>query len=108
PGQVRGGGPAAGEGDAPAVADLDWAAGERAAALRGYRARLAVDPDDIAAWAGLALTLPAGPARTALLRRPEVVLRVHRTVRTAAGAGPDPVALAEWAGAPARGPAATA
>lgn len=84
---------------APDRADLDWAAGDTTAALRRYRGRVAADPDDIAAWAGLALSLPGGPARTALLSHPELVLAVHREVRTAPGTGPDPVALARWIGA---------
>ncbi|MDX3228950.1 HEXXH motif domain-containing protein [Streptomyces sp. ME19-01-6] len=83
--------------DAPLRADLDWAAGDTAAALRGYRDRLAEHPDDLPAWSGLALTLPAGPAKEALLGCPEVVLAVHRALRDPAG-GPDPVALARWIG----------
>ncbi|MBI0318960.1 HEXXH motif domain-containing protein, partial [Streptomyces javensis] len=83
---------------APGAADLDWAAGDTAAALRGYRARLEADPDDIAAWAGLALSLPDGAARTTLLNHPELALAVHRELRTAPGTGPDPVALARWMG----------
>ncbi|MFF7651281.1 HEXXH motif domain-containing protein [Streptomyces sp. NPDC007983] len=84
--------------DAPDGADLAWVMGDRAAALRGYRGRLARAPDDIAAWAGLALTLPDGAARAALLRAPEVALAVHRALRDTGGAAPDPVALATWIG----------
>jgi len=84
--------------DAPDGADLAWARGDRPAALRGYRARLAQTPDDVAAWAGLALTLPDGAARAAMLRAPEVVLAVHRALRNSGGAVPDPVALATWIG----------
>ncbi|MFI0776636.1 HEXXH motif domain-containing protein [Streptomyces sp. NPDC021212] len=84
--------------DAPDEADLAWARGDRAAALRGYRGRLAQAPDDVAAWAGLALTLPDGAAKAALLRAPEVVLAVHRALRGTSGAVPDPVALATWIG----------
>ncbi|MEU4893941.1 HEXXH motif domain-containing protein [Streptomyces sp. NPDC044780] len=94
-----GGGAGTPDGDgAPDRADLDWAAGDTAAALRGYRGRVEADPEDIAAWAGLALSLPAGTARTTLLSHPELVLAVHREVRTEAGAGADPVALARWIG----------
>ncbi|MBA6435871.1 HEXXH motif domain-containing protein [Streptomyces sp. GMR22] len=89
--------------DAPDRADLDWAAGDTAAALRGYRARLEADPDDIAAWAGLALSLPDGAARTTLLNHPELALAVHRELRTAPDPGPDPVALARWIGTRTRG-----
>ncbi|GAA3653220.1 HEXXH motif domain-containing protein [Streptomyces iranensis] len=92
-----------GGGDAPDRADLDWAAGDTADALRGYRARLDADPDDIAAWAGLALSQPDGAARTTLLNHPELVLAVHRELRTAPGTGPDPVALARWIGTRTRG-----
>ncbi|WP_413802820.1 HEXXH motif domain-containing protein [Streptomyces iranensis] len=92
-----------GGGDAPDRADLDWAAGDTADALRGYRARLEADPDDIAAWAGLALSQPDGAARTTLLNHPELVLAAHRELRTAPGTGPDPVALARWIGTRTRG-----
>ncbi|WP_043486349.1 MULTISPECIES: HEXXH motif domain-containing protein [Streptomyces] len=84
--------------DAPLRADLDWAAGDTAAALRGYRDRLAERPDDLPAWSGLALTLPAGPAKEALLDYPEAVLAVHRALRAPVYGGPDAVALAQWIG----------
>ncbi|MFI1330370.1 HEXXH motif domain-containing protein [Streptomyces sp. NPDC020845] len=84
--------------DAPLRSDLDWAAGDTAAALRGYRDRVAERPDDLPAWSGLALTMPAGPAKEALLGCPEVVLALYRALRDAAGGGPDPVALARWIG----------
>ncbi|WP_346176346.1 HEXXH motif domain-containing protein [Streptomyces cuspidosporus] len=83
---------------APLRADLDWAAGDTAAALRGYHDRLTERPDDLPAWSGLALTLPAGPAKEALLDCPEVVLAVHRALSGPVGGGPDPVALARWIG----------
>ncbi|MET7904971.1 HEXXH motif domain-containing protein [Streptomyces sp. NPDC005355] len=82
----------------PIQADVDWAAGHTEDALRGYRDQLAAHPDDLPAWAGLALTLPVGPAREALLGCPEVVLSVHRALRAEDGGGPDPVALAHWIG----------
>ncbi|MEU0812277.1 HEXXH motif domain-containing protein [Streptomyces sp. NPDC005970] len=84
--------------DAPLKADLDWADGDAAAALDGYRDLLAAHPDDLPAWSGLALTLPAGPAREALRGCPEVVLAVHRALRDPSLGGPDPVALAHWIG----------
>ncbi|MES4904048.1 MULTISPECIES: HEXXH motif domain-containing protein [unclassified Streptomyces] len=84
--------------DALLRADLDWAAGDTVAALDGYRDRLAERPDDLPAWSGLALAMPPGPAREALLDCPEVVLAVHRALRDPAGGGPDPVALAHWIG----------
>ncbi|AUA09551.1 HEXXH motif domain-containing protein [Streptomyces sp. SID8382] len=92
-----------GGGAAPDRVDLDWVAGDAAAALRGYRARLEADPDDIAAWAGLALSLPDGVARTTLLNHPELAVALHRELRTAPGRGPDPVALARWIGTRGRG-----
>ncbi|WP_432014657.1 HEXXH motif domain-containing protein [Streptomyces cucumeris] len=89
------------DGGTPDAADLDWAAGRSGAALDGYRARLEKSPDDLSAWAGLALSVPDGTARRALRTRPELVLAVHRALRDAAahpGPGPDPLALAEWIG----------
>ncbi|MFH8370052.1 aKG-HExxH-type peptide beta-hydroxylase [Streptomyces sp. NPDC018031] len=88
---------AARTGDLRARADGDWAARDPAGAARGYRARLKQAPDDTAAWAGLALTLPEGPARRALREVPETVYALHRTLRAnGTGTGPDPVALAGW------------
>ncbi|QKV91088.1 HEXXH motif domain-containing protein [Streptomyces sp. NA02950] len=90
------------DGTAPDAADLDWAADRPGAALDGYRARLEKSPDDLSAWAGLALSMPDGTARQALLSRPELVLAVHRALRDTGtahpGPGPDPLALAEWIG----------
>ncbi|MBL1098769.1 HEXXH motif domain-containing protein [Streptomyces coffeae] len=93
------------DGTTPAGADLDWAADRTEAALHGYRARLATAPDDLSAWAGLALSMPDGTARQALLSRPELVLAVHRALYGAGpertpgpGPGPDPIALARWIG----------
>ncbi|MFF3634957.1 HEXXH motif domain-containing protein [Streptomyces sp. NPDC002250] len=58
--------------------DHAWAAGDRGRALTGYRRQVAEHPGDPVAWAGLALSLPAGPSRDALLHRPELVAGVHR------------------------------
>jgi hypothetical protein len=49
-------------------------------------------PDDVAAWAGLALT--GGP--TTLRARPELVAAVYRAARLLGGTGPDIEALAGW------------
>ncbi|MEU8827983.1 HEXXH motif domain-containing protein [Streptomyces sp. NPDC048636] len=90
------------DGSTPDGADLDWVADRPEAALDGYRARLEKSPDDLFAWAGLALSVPDGTARKALLSRPELVLAVHRELRDTGtaqpGPGTDPLALAEWIG----------
>lgn len=86
---------AARSGNPRARADWDWAAHDTAGAVRGYRARLGEDPDDTAAWAGLALTLPGGPARRALRTVPETAYALHRALR-ATGPAPDPAGLAAW------------
>lgn len=83
----------------PCEADLAWVGGELGEAEDGYLRRLRVDAEDINAWAGLALVLPAGPARDALRRRPEVVLGLHRSLRLSGPPGPDPLALADFVGA---------
>jgi hypothetical protein len=66
-------------------ADVAWVRGDTAAATAGYRARLAADPHDDGAWAGLAVV-----AGGTLGARPELVAAVCR----ATGAGPD--AVAAW------------
>lgn len=63
------------------------------AGLDAYRARLAADPADADAWAGLALALPPGPARSALHAHPEAVAAVHRAL-PAGHLTPDEVAAA--------------
>jgi hypothetical protein len=66
-------------------ADVAWVRGDTAAATAGYRARLAADPHDDGAWAGLAVVTGG-----TLGDRPELVAAVCR----ATGAGPD--AVAAW------------
>ncbi|TLS41525.1 HEXXH motif domain-containing protein [Streptomyces montanus] len=75
------------------ASDYAWAAGDRDAALAGYRRRVAENPADPTLWAGLGLSLPEGPARDALLHRPEVVAAVYRElVRQVARQTPESVA----------------
>ncbi|MFI6460309.1 HEXXH motif domain-containing protein [Streptomyces sp. NPDC050538] len=76
-------------------ADYAWAAGERETALAGYRRRVTRHPEDPTAWSGLALSLPEGPARDALLHRPELVAAVYRELRRR-GARQTPEAVAAW------------
>jgi HEXXH motif-containing protein len=83
--------PGALEGDSLLIAGL---AGE---ARTAYRAVLDQDPEHAAAMIGLGLSLPAGPATRALLRVPEVVRAVHRTLRDE-GTPPALDELAGWIG----------
>ncbi|MEV7092238.1 HEXXH motif-containing putative peptide modification protein [Amycolatopsis sp. NPDC051045] len=81
-------------------ADFAYAEGRFPAAVAGYLAELAEDPDRPAAWAGLGLALAktdAAPAAHALLRCPELVRAVHRAVRARDSSCP-PEALATWIG----------
>jgi hypothetical protein len=72
-----------------AAGDLAHMHGDAAAALRAYRKRVALDPRDDAAWAGLALS--GGPA--ALRDTPEMVATLYRTL---GDPDADPLALAAW------------
>ncbi len=83
------------------AADFAYATGRFTDAARGYRAELAVDADRPAAWVGLGLALSGlgvKPAARALLRYPEVVRAVHRTIRTRTRTVPAPEDLAAWIG----------
>jgi HEXXH motif-containing protein len=82
--------------------DYAWAAGERETALAGYRRQVTSHPEDPTAWSGLALSLPEGQAREALLHRPELVAAVHRELRRR-GTPQTPEAVAEWTAEPAAG-----
>ena len=67
-------------------ADLALFAGEPAKAAAGFAEEIEHDPESADAWTGLGLALSANAparARAALLRRPELVLAVHRETRTA-------------------------
>jgi HEXXH motif-containing protein len=82
-------------------ADLAWATGRFPDAVRGYRIALARDPEQPAAWAGLALVLSemdAGPAVRALLDRPELVRAVHRRISANTTRTPSPEEVAGWLG----------
>ncbi|OLF05581.1 HEXXH motif domain-containing protein [Actinophytocola xinjiangensis] len=81
-------------------ADLAYASGRFADAVRGYRAELVDDPDRPTSLVGLGLALAASgpdPAARALLGCPEVVRAVHRTLRQSRTA-PTPEGLAAWIG----------
>jgi len=66
-------------------------------ARAAYQAALDRDPDEAATLIGLGLSLPAGPARRALLGVPELVRAVHRLLRDA-GTPPAVGELAGWIG----------
>ncbi|MGM1061827.1 HEXXH motif domain-containing protein [Saccharothrix sp. Mg75] len=66
--------------------------GDRAAAVDGWGARLDAAPHDVAAWAGLGLSLGSPTLR----RAPELVRAVHRGVAARTGAPPPPVDLVGW------------
>lgn len=72
--------------------DFAYLRGERDAAAEGYAARLRATPHDVAAWAGLGLSLDSAVLR----RRPELVRAVHHAVAVRAGAAPAPVELVTW------------
>ncbi len=80
--------------------DVDLIAGDTAAAVAGYRRRIAADPGDLASWAGLALGLRrTGRCPDALLDGPEVVRAVYsRLAREAPAPAADPERLAAWLG----------
>ncbi|KDN23293.1 hypothetical protein DV20_06135 [Amycolatopsis rifamycinica] len=80
-------------------ADFAYADGRIPAAVQGYLAELAEDPESPAAWAGLGLALAKSDAAAghALLRCPELVRAVHRAVR-ARGVPCPPDRLSAWIG----------
>ncbi|MET9494764.1 HEXXH motif domain-containing protein [Streptomyces sp. NPDC006552] len=73
--------------------------GDAAGAVRAAAAALSGAGADRSAWADLLLALraaaPDGPGQVARAQ-PELAYAVHRAVRGAEGAGPDPVAFAGW------------
>lgn len=82
-------------------ADFAYVTGRLTDAVRGYRAELARDPDRPASWIGLGLALSglgASPAAHALLRRPELVRALHRSIRKRTTNMPRPDDLAAWIG----------
>jgi HEXXH motif-containing protein len=79
-------------------ADLALVQGRTGRAAAGYRAMIAADPDDIHAWAGLAVAVGAdqgGTAWKALTRRPDLVRAVYVGAHAIRGSV-SPVAVAAW------------
>jgi hypothetical protein len=82
------------------AADVALVDGRPEAATAGYLSAIAGTPDDVAAWAGLAVSLTAnGRPRWLLLRKPHVVHAVYRDL-AGTETPPDPVRLADWLGRP--------
>jgi HEXXH motif-containing protein len=92
------------------AADLDWLAGDAAAAAAGFTATLEARPEDLHAWSGLALAyadLGEPAAVRAFASRPELVRAVHRALAPASSAGPATradtptlrLSVARWIGA---------
>jgi HEXXH motif-containing protein len=75
-------------------AELALIRGDADGAREGYRARVAVDPDDLDGWAGLAAAA-GGTGRTCLPDRPELVRAVYLAI-AARRPAPDPIGLAGW------------
>jgi hypothetical protein len=79
-------------------ADLALVQGRTGRAAAGYRAMIAADPDDINAWAGLAVAVGAehgGTAWKALTRRPDLVRAVYVGAHAIRGSV-SPLAVAAW------------
>ena len=76
------------------VADLELVAGATAEAADRYLDDVLANPESLTSWTGLALAT----CRPVLLGRPELVLAVHREIRSIAGVVTNPVRLAEWLG----------
>jgi HEXXH motif-containing protein len=82
----------------PNPADVALLKGELDPARAGYLAQIAATPDDIEAWAGLALSRYDADFRTPqapMWTVPEVLLAVHRELR-ARDCAPDMSELAAW------------
>jgi hypothetical protein len=79
------------------TADHLLVAGDHARAAEAYGKLLDADPDDLAAWSGMAvacrLTTGASPI---LVARPEIVRAVHRAIAVRTGRGPNVGNLAAW------------
>ncbi|EFC82653.1 HEXXH motif domain-containing protein [Parafrankia sp. EUN1f] len=80
------------------AADQALAFGDATSAAACYKAELARDPEQLDAWAGLALCRRASgrPGADILTARPEVVLHLRRQVQELTGDPADPDALAAW------------
>jgi hypothetical protein len=82
----------------PSSADVALLRGDLGKAYEGYLSRIALSPDDIEAWAGLALSRYAPDYRGVdqpIWTATEVLLAVHRELRATGGA-PDVAELAAW------------
>lgn len=80
-------------------ADAALLRGDRDRAYEGYLSLVADGPDDIEAWAGLALSRHATDFRgvdAPVWATPEVLFALHRELRTATDGGPDVAELAAW------------
>ncbi|MGH3757300.1 HEXXH motif domain-containing protein [Actinophytocola sp.] len=83
-------------------ADVAYVSGHNDRAIHGYRSELAEDGNRPDSWVGLGLALsarePGADAARALLRCPELVRAVHRSIRSRTGTPPAPEELADWIG----------
>jgi HEXXH motif-containing protein len=88
----------AGHPDDGAPGDRAYLDGDLAAAVEGYRARIAADPGDEDAWVGLAMSVRASgdePTAMVLHQRPDLVRALYETtVDDRAATTPDE--LADW------------
>jgi HEXXH motif-containing protein len=85
------------EGTCARPAEDAFVRGDYAVAAAEYRERIAADPDDQAGWSGLAMACRHTQPQTRLwAATPELPFAVHRAVRAAGGAPPDPLAVARW------------
>jgi hypothetical protein len=69
-------------------ADAAYVRGDHDSATAGYLARIRDEPEDLHAWAGLALTTKSF--------EPDVTLAVHREIRDRGWQAPDPIELSAW------------
>ena len=87
---------------APSAGDLALVEGDSWRAAAAYSRAISNDPDDMAAWTGLAVattaTTASTPAARALSTRPELVYAVHRAIRSRCGGEPGVHGLAGWIG----------
>jgi HEXXH motif-containing protein len=74
------------------TADLALIDGKADIAAELYQRQIHAAPESLSAWAGLAMT----SANEALRGRPELVLAVHREIRSRCGVTTNPVRLAQW------------
>ncbi|WP_405136695.1 aKG-HExxH-type peptide beta-hydroxylase [Nocardia sp. NBC_01388] len=81
----------------PSTADSFPAAIDYGHARMDYTARLRRNPNDLDAWAGLALSVPAAdPAHRSLRSVPEIVAATYRQVVQLGSTTPDPIDIARW------------